>query len=297
MNDSGSVEATEARVPAPSRWRRRVVFGLIGVAVAYIGMCVVFYGLQESILFPGRSTQGRADAIVRESATTEIVRLTLSGGTPVVGRLDWARGIARERAPTVLVFYGNGQCAATTGGVIYLLQQIGCNVLTPDYPGYGMSGGRASEVAMDETADVFWAHLNQRTDIDRTQLHLVGWSLGGAMAIDLAARTEPVSLTTISAFTSATDMGRSMVPFFPVSWVLKHPFDSLGVIDRVKCPVLIIHGEDDTLIPAEMSRTLAARVKSPVTTLFIAGGDHNNIFDVDTTKVMNAIDRIVHAKR
>ncbi|MBC7782467.1 MAG: dienelactone hydrolase family protein [Burkholderiales bacterium] len=261
------------------------------VCVVYLVLCAAFYFLQDQIIFPGKATQGRADAVVAEAPTTRLIRLNLADGTPIVARYDLAARVDPAAAPTVLVFYGNGQCARTTGGVIYIFQQLGCNVLTPDYPGYGMSGGVPSEASLFAAADTCWKYLQSRTDIDHSQLHIVGWSLGSGVAIDLAARVRPRSLTTISAYTSMADMGRHTAPFLPVSLILRHPFRSIDKIAQVQCPILLIHGQRDTTIPPEMSRTLAARATSPVTTLYQPYSDHNDIFDTDADPLIAALAR------
>ncbi len=272
-------------------WLRRVATILL---VFYLFVCVGVYFVQDMLIFPGRATQGDARANVTETATTSLVKLSLADGTPVVARFDRAPA-SPERAPTVLLFYGNGQCAQSTGGVIFLLQQLGCNVMTPDYPGYGMSGGTTTEARILASADAAWAHLQSRTDIDTQNLHLVGWSFGGAVAIDLAARVQPRSLTAISSFTSIDDMARYRVPIVPASLILRTHMRSIDKIANVKCPILLIHGERDSIVPAEMSRKLASRATVPVRTFFPKESDHNNIFDVDMDPLVEAIARHLHA--
>ncbi len=254
----------------------------------------MFYSVQEKMIFPGAATQGLPEAVVPERSGTELVRLALHDGTPIVARFDPTPIADVARAPTILLFYGNGQCAATTGGVIYLLQRAGCNVLTPDYPGYGMSGGKPSEKSFYAAADVMWAHLNARQDIDARRLYIMGWSLGGGVAIDLASRVAPQGLITVSAFTSVTDMGKRVAPMMPISWILKHPFASIDKIDRVSCPILLIHGERDSTILADMTRRLATKAKSDVKLLMLADSDHNDIFDGDGPRIARAIATFVH---
>ena len=256
------------------------------VGVPYMLITVLLAGCQEKLIFPGTATQGQAGAIVPETPSTKLVHLKLAGGTPIVARYDLTPRRDPATASTVLLFYGNGQCAKTTGGVIYIFQQLGYNVLTPDYPGYGMSGGKPSETALYQTADACWNHLTQDTKLAPDQIHIVGWSLGTGVAIDLASRHTPATLTTISAYTSMTDMASRTAPWFPVKLILRHKFDSASKIAQVKSPILMIHGQSDTIIPHEMTQTLSRLTTAPTRTYYPASADHNDIFDVDTAELM-----------
>ena len=82
------------------------------------------------------------------------------------------------------------------------LRRLGVNVLIPEYPGYGMSDGRASERGCYAAADVAYDYLARRPDIDRAQIIVAGHSLGGAVAVDLASRRHVAALITLSTFTS-----------------------------------------------------------------------------------------------
>ena len=76
-----------------------------------------------------------------------------------------------------------------------------------------------------------------------------GWSLGGAVAIDLASRRQVGGLIVFSSFTSGVEMGRRVLPFVPVSLLLRHRFDSMHKIAKITCPILIGHGRRDPIVP------------------------------------------------
>lgn len=268
------------------RWLKRVA---AIVLFFYVLVSIMGCALQDRMFFPGAATQGQARAMVKEKETTQLVRLQLDDGTPIVARFDLATGADRSTAPTVLLLYGNGQCAETSGGVIFMLQQLGCNVLTPDYAGYGMSGGKASEQSLYDTATVSWAHLKQRPDINHDKLYILGWSLGGAVAIDLASRETPRGLITLSTLTSAKAMASQMAPILPTSLLVRHKFASIDKIEHVKCPLLLIHGKRDSIIPYTMAEALAAKAKTEKTVLLLPQSDHNDIFDIDWNAISGAI--------
>lgn len=265
-----------------TRWGLRVL-GII--TVTYLILVGLLFWFQEKLIFPGSVTQGKETMRVSESQNTQIVSLSLSDGTPVVARYDLTHRQNPDHAPVVLLFYGNGQCAKTTGGVIYLFTQMGFNVLTPDYPGYGMSGGKPSERAFYETAEVCWNYLTGVLKRPVEQIHVVGWSLGTGVVIDLVSRHTPATLTTISAYTSMTEMASRTAPFFPTRLLLKHRFDNLSKIGNVRCPILMIHGTQDRIIPVQMTRKLASEARVRLRT-FYPQTDHNDIFDVRTEDLM-----------
>jgi pimeloyl-ACP methyl ester carboxylesterase len=90
--------------------------------------------------------------------------------------------------PTVIFFYGNGACLAYMGEVFNGFRRLGMNVLVPEYPGYGMSGGKPTEKGFYAAADAGYDYLAQRPDIDHDRIDAAGWSMGSAVAVDLASR-------------------------------------------------------------------------------------------------------------
>jgi fermentation-respiration switch protein FrsA (DUF1100 family) len=89
-----------------------------------------------------------------------------------------------------------------------------------------------------------------------------------------------------STFTSMAEMGRRLVPFLPVSLLLRHRFDSLAKIAKLDCPTLIGHGRRDQVIPFAMADRLAEAAKGPVTRVTIDGADHNDFFGVGGSRVL-----------
>lgn len=239
---------------------------------------------QRSLIFPGHATQGHRDALVRAPEGCELARLRMRGGDHVTALFGRAVGddgrvcVAASRCPTVLYFYGNGMCLAGSLGEFGWLRGLGANVLIPEYPGYGMSEGRPSEAACYEAADVALDYLLNRPEAGRGRIIAAGWSLGGAVAIDLAARrSEVAGLAGISTFTSIAEVARTHWPFAPVSLFLEHRFESEGKMAGVSCPILLAHGERDSIIPCGMMARLATAARAPARQVVIRGADHNDI--------------------
>lgn len=259
----------------PASW---IAFGTV-LAFAGCG------SLERQFVFPGTATHGRPDAIVAPSLRSELVSLSLPDGTRLTAQfgraLDTSGRPVSDPAsqPTVLYFYGNGACLAHSADVVEHFRRLGCNVLVPEYPGYGMSDGTPGEAAFYATADAAYNHLLTRPDVDRRRIVAAGWSLGAAVALDLASRRPVARVITFSAFTSLPAVARLAAPWAPTSLVLRSRFDNLRKIPALTCPLLLVHGQQDTLVPPTMAGQLAAAAtRARVQHIELAGARHNDLF-------------------
>jgi hypothetical protein len=163
----------------------------------------------------------------------------------------------------------------------------------PDFVGYGMSSGKPSEANLYATAAVAFDYLTRTRGVKSKRIVSVGWSLGAAVAIDLAARKSVAGLVVFNAFTTLDEMAHRIVPYVPTDLILKYRFDNLAEIKSIVCPIFICNGLKDTLVPAEMSDRLAAAAKGPVTRVRVAEADHNGIFSADPEAVFPALGRFL----
>src|SRR5947209_8909174 len=187
-------------------------------ATTYIGLAIVFYFLQTWMIFPGASTQGKREAIVRPMPGEELAEVKTSSGEKIVVLFApalTAKGEPHPDAkhrPTILYFYGNAMTISTCGEELPKFQRLGANVAIAEFVGYGMSTGKPSEAGVYATADAAYEYLLTRKDVDPKQIIPVGRSIGGAAAIYLGSRHDVGGVATFSAFTSMVDMGRQVVP-------------------------------------------------------------------------------------
>lgn len=270
--------------------------------VILTGFLAVLYTYQARMIFPGSATQGRPEAEVIAHPGTELVSLTTSQGDRVVAVFGPAltdRGDPRHDAaerPTLLYFYGNGyNLRDAVASDFEPFRRLGFNVMIPDYVGYGMSGGKPSEQGCYATADAAYEHLLGREDVDPAHLVVAGRSLGGAVAIDLAAQRKVAGLVAFCTFTRMREMASRQLPYVPVSLLLKHRFESLSKIPEVTCPILLGHGEDDDFVPPAMADSLAAAAKVPVRVFKVAGANHTNFYEVGREQVLRELSEFVES--
>jgi fermentation-respiration switch protein FrsA (DUF1100 family) len=169
------------------------------------------------------------------------------------------------------------------------LRRLGCNAVAADYLGFGLSGGKPGEEGCADTADAVYAELAHRRHTDPSRIVLIGRSIGAAVAIDLASRQPVGGLIAISPFTSMRAMARRTKPWWPAGLFLRHYFDNLAKISAIKCPILLIHGEEDNYVPPSMADALEAAATSPVTRLAIPGADHRNVMEADRERLWDGI--------
>ncbi len=269
----------------------RTVFLVLAVVILpFLTGC----NLERGFIFPGTATHGRSDTRLPPSSSYELLELTTRSGIRVAAQFGLAldaRGnpLPAASRPTLIFFYGNGSCLAYTQREFHEFRRLGLNVLVPEYPGYGMSpGGSPSEDSFYETADAAYDHLLTRPEVDRSRIVAGGWSMGAAVAVDLAHRRPVSHVFTVSAFTSMHQVARHVAPWAPTSLIIRSRFDNLAKLPAISAPILLFHGEQDTLVPATMSSTLAARANADqarVVTFPNAG--HNDIFALGDPAIMN----------
>jgi uncharacterized protein len=292
--------------PAPpkknprSRLRRWTIY-LIQVAfLSYLGVVVIMFAIQDKFIFPGSvTTQGAHDAILSPGFGYDLLTLPTANGGKIAAIFGKALGPdgkpladVRDR-PSVIYFYGNGACMAYSTDVFDELRRLGVNCIVPEYPGYGMSPGKPSEAGCYAAADAGYDYLTSRNDIDPKKIVAMGWSLGGAMAIDLASRRDITGIITLSAFTSMPAVAHQVIPWLPVSLILKYRFDNVDKLARISSPILIIHGEQDDLVPFTMASKLAQAAKGKVTRFNVEGAGHNDIFDSGGENLLQQIGKFL----
>lgn len=175
---------------------------------------------------------------------------------------------------TVLFFHGNAGNLSYRLEKLQLLHELGLNVLIVDYRGYGKSQGHPTEAGLYKDALAAYDTLIKRSDVNIDKIIAYGVSLGGVVAIDLALKRKVAALWTESTLTSAADMAKRLYPFIP-SFLIRIKMDNLNKIAEVNVPKLMIHSQDDSVVPFEMGQQLFDTAREPKTFMTIQGG-HND---------------------
>ena len=188
----------------------------------------------------------------------------------------WFASPSETSRASVLVFNGNGGDRSFRAPLAAALIGRGLSVLLFDYRGYGGNHGSPSERGLVADARAARCYIASRADVDPTRLVYFGESLGAAVAVALAVEHPPAALVLRSPFTSLADMARLHYPFLHAGPLLRDRFNTLELIVRLACPVLVIAGDRDRIVPAWYSRRLYEAIRGPKRFLQIAGADHND---------------------
>jgi uncharacterized protein len=258
----------------------------IGLLLVYALLVLLAWLFQDRLAFP--APRGAPPEPARVGLAGERIELVLSGvGTggettltgwylPGEGEPGGDGGGARR--PALLWFYGNGENIASIWPVLRDFRPRGTALLVLDYPGYGGSGGRTTETGLYQTADLAYAWLRGRAEVDSTRIFVYGRSLGSVPAIYTAATHPVAGLILESPFTSAAAMTRQHYGLFP-RLIVRLRLDNLETIRRVRCPLLLFHGTDDRLVPPAMGMQVAAAAVGPSEVALIQGAGHNDTYD------------------
>jgi fermentation-respiration switch protein FrsA (DUF1100 family) len=235
----------------------------------YLGVVALLYFSQRAMMyFPETLRTAPAEAGFPEAA--EVVLDTADGERIIAWHIE-----PRAGAPVFLYFHGNG------GALRYRVERFravtadGSGLVALSYRGYAGSSGRPTEdgLLMDATAAYAFAVSRHPA----AKLVLWGESLGSGVAVALAAE-KPVARVVLEApFLSALDIAASAYPFVPVGWLMKDQFRSDLRIGKVTAPVLILHGDRDTVVPISSGERLYALIAAPKRFVRIAGGGHEDL--------------------
>ena len=159
--------------------------------------------LEIQLLFPGSKLQGKPSSRITPDKTHELLTLHTADNTKIAAIFSKsATWRATKLPPTVLFFYGNGMCMAEALPIFNHIRSLGFNTAMADYQGYGMSDGHPSEAGCYATADALYDQVLKQKEVDPKRIIIAGWSLGAAVAVDLANRKPVAGLATFSAFTN-----------------------------------------------------------------------------------------------
>lgn len=225
------------------------------------------------------------------------VAAMLTGGEDVV--LETEDGLrlgawflpAAARGPGVLICNGNGGDRALRAPLAVALSGAGLSVLLFDYRGYGGNPGQPSEEGLAADARAAREFLAARPEVDPRRIAYFGESLGAAVAIRLALESSPSALVLRSPFTSLTEVGRLHHPWLPVATFLTDRYPSVDRISGLAAPVLVIAGDRDTIVPAQLSQRLYEKAREPKEFVLVPGAGHNSVQLLDGPLMIGAVVR------
>jgi fermentation-respiration switch protein FrsA (DUF1100 family) len=251
-----------------------------------IVLCFMF--LENSMIyFPSRYPEGDWQP---QGLAVEDAWMTGADGVKLHG---WYAPCQNPRA-FMLFFHGNAGNITHRADILrHLVHDVGASVLIVDYRGYGRSEGKPNEATILDDARQAQKWLIEREKISEKDIVLMGESLGGAVAVDLAAKTGARALVLICTFSSLPEVGAYHYPILPVRWLMRSRFDSAIKIKDYHGPLLMFHGTPDSIVPIQFGKDLFAAANEPKRFLEDPYHDHN---DPLPTKLYVELQRFLGSK-
>jgi uncharacterized protein len=263
--------------------RARVIRVVIAVVAALVLLIAAIWVFQRKLIyFPDSSPVPPASAVLPGAAD---VQLQTSDG------LDLGAWLVPPAQPgpyaVVLVANGNAGNRAYRAPLAAALSQAGLAVLLFDYRGYGGNPGSPSEDGLKLDVRAAHRYLTEQLQIPPDRLIYYGESLGSAVVTELAIEHPPAGLVLRSPFVDLAATGQEHYPFLPGRLMLRDTFPVADTIARVKAPVTVVLGAEDSIVPPEQSRTVAQAGSAKL--VEIAGADHNDRVLLDGPDLIGAI--------
>lgn len=258
------------------------------VTVAAVFVAIVWLGQRSFIYFPSSHVPPPASLGLPQA---EPVTFTTEDGL----ELDaWFVPAGRPSADrTVVVFNGNAGNRSHRALLAALFAGHGYSTLLVDYRGYGGNPGLPSERGLYRDGRAALRYLAGRGDVNPARIVYFGESLGAGVAVALAAEHPPAAIILRSPASSLVSIGERHYPFLPVRLLLRDRYPSIDLIGKVTCPVLVIAGDADRIVPPDDSRLLFEAAREPKQFVVIKGADHNDESLASGPEVMSAIRRFL----
>lgn len=262
-------------------WRPSITWRGVGrVAFAYSMVCLFMWLMQRSLMYMPNTAIEPPQAYGL-TGFEEVAVTTKDNQTVYL----W-HSAAMEGFPTVVHFHGNAGNLSHRRQMFMLMQQAGFGVLALDYRGFGKSSGSPTEEGLYLDARATLHYATQSLKLPERALVLYGESLGTGVAVQMATECDCAALVLQSPYTSVEQVAQETYPWLPVSLLIKDRYNSLAKVAQVHEPVLLMHGDHDTVIDIAHGKALFAALGEPKHAVYFPGKGHN---DLDMRSMVNAL--------
>ncbi len=228
---------------------RTVLWRLAKMSLAcYLAVLLMMIFLENALIFPapryptGNWQHGLEDIHFQSADGTKLHGLLLEHENPDVH---------------ILFCHGNGEHVAYTCDLLESYRDdMNATVFAFDYRGYGRSEGKPHEQGVLDDGQAAHQWLAKRVGIRRDEVVLIGRSLGGAVAVDLATTNGARALVIERSFSRMPDVAARLYPFLPIRFLMRTKFDSVSKIGGFGGPILQSHGTEDSIVPYDLARKL-----------------------------------------
>ncbi len=253
---------------------------MTGMLLIYIMICIGVWGFQRHLIYkPDTNIQSPQSYGLQGF---EDLRLKVADGTVVQ---VWHHP-AQTGFPTLIYFHGNAGNLGNYVNIFKIYAHAGFGILGLGYRGFGASQGSPAEQGLYQDARAVIHYALKDLQIPKDKIILYGKSLGSGVAVQMTIESPMAALVLQSPYTSIAKRGQDRYPLLPVNLLIQDRFDSLSKIQHIHSPLLILHGEQDTIVPVEDGKALFAAAPYPKTVVYFPLKGHN---DFDNEKLLEEL--------
>ncbi len=194
----------------------------------------------------------------------------------------------------LLWLHGNGgNLGHRVDQLRFLHRELKINILMIDFRGYGRSEGVVTEKGTYQDAVTSYDYLVSRVEIDPQGVIVYGQSLGAAVAVDLAVQRRAAGVILEAPFVSIREMAKVVFPWLPIGRLLSTRYDLHSKIGRIETPLLLLHGDQDEVVPYAQGRKVFEAAKSPKQFYTVQGAGHNDLYRIGGGGYTETISRFI----
>jgi uncharacterized protein len=245
---------------------------VLWLIAAYAGICGAAYLGNRLLMYVPDPTRIQPAEVGLEGVRE--IEIEVSDGVVLIA---W-HAAAKGNQLTILYFHGNGANAANRASKIETIRENGFGVFYLNNRGYGGSGGRPTEEKNVADAIAAYDYLIG-LGVPASNIVAYGESLGSGQAVRLAAERPVTAVVLEAPLTSTVDVGRTSYFWLPLGLLITDKYDNERNIRSVTVPVLILHGEQDLVIPVEMGWRVYRAANEPKRIELFPDGAHDDLFD------------------
>ncbi|OAB78275.1 hydrolase [Cochleicola gelatinilyticus] len=238
--------------------------------IAVISLIAILYTMQEKLIF--FPVKLPIDYVYTFETPFKEFYITSEDGA----KLNGLHFKAENSKGLILYYHGNADNLVRWGKIIEPFVTEGYDVIVMDYRTFGKSTGVLNENKLYEDAELFYTYAQDHSD--EKDITVFGRSLGTTFATYVASKNNPKNLILETPFYSLLDVAERRFPIVPMDLILNYKFPTYTFVSKVNCPVLILHGTKDRVVPYESAKALLEEFDAKNSTFItIEGGGHKNL--------------------
>ena len=244
----------------------KIYFSLILLLIVYFIITFFLYFFQRNLLYYPTENNYYGDEL---KVSIEKIKINTKNNLEL---LSWYHK-KNSRYKTILFLHGNAGTLENRIHKINHFKDIKINFLILSWRGFSGNNGKPTEQGLydDAISAIRWL---KNQGFEERDIIIYGESLGTGVATEIAQNKNFAGIILESPFTSMVDVGKNKYPFFPIGLLLKDKYESYKKIKNINSPILIMHGEDDSIVPFFMGQKMYELANEPKYSYFSKYDDH-----------------------